>query len=273
MQLVLEPATAPTPPPPRTRREFPRDRVSTSFAVALVLHATILGAGIAWTFIANANNHRWGENSLQTGSISATMVPAIPLPPRQLFNKEQVLTSENASPAPAPPKPKAEPPPKPNEVLIPEKVKPAKVDNKPAPEPPKHPQPAPPTPKATTGDTSGVRIPMAVMQNQNGTSSITLDNKSFGDRYAYYIRIVNQKLTQNWIVQDADPRASNGRRAVVVFTINPDGTPTDAHIQTRSGSQTLDLSALRAVQRIDGFGTLPVSTPLVVEWDVDYKQP
>jgi len=251
-----------------------KESVSTSFVFSLILHATILGGGLAWALIVEASNARWGENSMQAGSISATMVPSIPLPPRQRLDETKVLTSEKPSIAPTPPTPKTAPPPRKDEVLIPDKVvKPPKVAEKPAPAPPPHPQPVTPTPKATTGDTSGVRIPMAVMQNQNGTSSITLDNKSFGDRYAYYIRIVNQKLTQNWIVQDADPRTSNGRRAVIVFTINPDGTPTDAHVQTKSGSQTLDLSALRAVQRIDGFGTLPVSTPLVVEWDVDYKQP
>jgi hypothetical protein len=37
---------------------------------------------------------------------------------------------------------------------------------------------------------------------------------------------------------------------------------------------SLDQSALRTVQRIDTFGQLPAGTPsLVVEWDVDYKQP
>jgi protein TonB len=229
---------------------------------------------LGWAFV-EPTNSRWGESSAQAGAISATMVDALPLPPRQRFDKDKVLTSDAPSPAPTPPKAKAEPPPKPDAVLIPDKGKPpTKVAPTPAPEPPKHPQPVAPTLKATTGETSGVRIPMATMQNQNGTASITLDNKSFGDRYAYYIRIVNQKLTQNWMVQDADPRLSNGKRAVIVFTINPDGSPAEPKIQTRSGSNSLDISALRAVQRIDTFGPLPGGTPsLVIEWDVDYKQP
>ena len=214
----------------RTRHPDPRESVSASFVVALILHAAILGGGIAWALIKNAGHQSWGEHSLQSGSISATMVPSIPLPPRQRFDKDQVLTSETPSPAPTPPKPKAEPPPKPNEVLIPEKVvpKPAKIAEKPAPEPPKHPVPTPPEPtKATTGETSGVRIPMAVQQVKNGVASITVDDRSFGERYAYYARIVDQKVSESWNSQSVSSGASNGMRAIVVFTINTDGTPSD----------------------------------------------
>jgi protein TonB len=249
MSTLLEPVATST---LRTGSELPRESVSAGFAVALALHLAIIGGLLGWAFVEHTNS-RWGESSAQAGAISATMVDALPLPPRQRFDKDKVLTSDAPSPAPTPPKAKAEPPPKPDAVLIPDKVKPpTKVAPTPAPEPPKHPQPVAPTLKA----------------------SITLDNKSVGDRYAYYIRIVNQKLTQNWMVQDADPRLSNGKRAVIVFTINPDGSPAEPKIQTRSGSNSLDISALRAVQRIDTFGPLPGGTPsLVIEWDVDYKQP
>ncbi len=62
-------------------------------------------------------------------------------------------------------------------------------------------------------------------------------------------------------------------RAVVVFTINADGTPSDPKILTRSGSAAFDTLALRTIQRIDGFGPLPQSKPITVEFALDYKVP
>jgi periplasmic protein TonB len=261
--------------PVRHRPRAPRENVSASFIVALTLHAALLGGAIAWGVISNFNHSSWGENSLQSGSIAVTAVTAIPLPPRQRFNEDHVLTSESPSIAPTPPKEKAEPPPKKDEVLIPEKTaKPPKVSEKPAPTPPKHVEVTPPTPtKATTGDSSGVRIPEAVQQVKNGTASITMDDRSFGQRYAYYAKIVDQKVSESWNTEQMFPGANTGMRAVVVFTINADGTPSDPRILTKSGSPAFDTLAIRTIQRIDGFGPLPQTKPITVEFALDYKQP
>jgi len=264
------------PLPIRPRHEAPRENVSEGFLFALTLHAAVIGIAIAWALIANVRPSSWGENSLQSGSISATMVPSIPLPPKQRFKEDSVLTSDTPSAAPEPPKAKAEVAPKPDEVLIPDKVikKPTKVAEKAAPEPPKHPQPTPPDPtKATMGETSGVRIPEAIQQVKNGTASITMDDRSFGQRYAYYARIVDQKVSESWNSQQIFPGATSGMRAVVVFTINADGTPSDPRILTKSGSSAFDTLALRTIQRIDGFGPLPQSKPITVQFALDYKQP
>lgn len=259
-----------------TRKAVSRESAATGFVSALTLHLLVVGAIITSAYISRARHPSWGQQASEAGSIEATMVAAIPLPPHQRTLDSGVLTSEAPSPAPAPPAPKAEPPPKAKEVLIPENTppKPAKVAEKLAPEPPKHPQPTAPEPKkATTGETAGIRIPQAVTQLKNGTASVTIEDRTFGDRYSYYVKIVNRKVTENWNIQEADSRASNGKRTIIVFTINPDGTPSDPRIETRSGSPTLDISALRAVQRVDGFGTLPQSMPITVQFAFDYKQP
>ncbi len=264
------------PLPIRPRHEAERENVTASFIIAITLHATIIGIALAWAFLANVGHSSWGENAAQSGAISATMVPSIPLPSRQRFKEDSVLTSETPSAAPEPPKAKAEVAPKPDEVLIPDKVikKPTKIAEKAAPEPPKHPQPATPEPtKATMGETSGVRIPEAVQQVKNGTASITLDDRSFGQRYAYYARIVDQKVSESWNSQQIFPGATTGMRAVVLFTINADGTPSDPRILTKSGSTSFDTLAIRTIQRIDGFGPLPQSKPITVQFALDYKQP
>jgi protein TonB len=215
----------------------------------------------------------WGQDQAVAGAIQATMVSALPLPPRQPVNDKNVLTSDTPSPAPVVTKEQTQPPPKPDEVPIPKKItKPVKVAEKPTPTPPKHPMPEPPQPtKAATGETSGIRIAQATMQLKNGTASVNVEDKTFGARFAYYINIVNRTVAQQWFTQEADPRASNGKRVTIVFDINRAGTPQNPRIEAPSGSPSLDTSALRAVQRVEGFGPLPAGDHITVEYSFDYK--
>jgi protein TonB len=156
----------------------------------------------------------------------------------------------------------------------PEKVKPPKVAEKPTPAPPKHPQPTPPQPnKAVTGETAGIRIPQSTLELKNGTASAMVQDRTFGSRFAYYVNIVNRTVAQNWFTQEADPRASVGKSVTVLFDIDRAGTPSNPRIETRSGSPSLDQSALRAVQRVEGFGPLPAGDHITVEYTFHYTQP
>jgi protein TonB len=214
----------------------------------------------------------WGENTSNAGAIQATMVSSIPLPPTQRTLDTGVLTSEAPSPAPVTAKEKTEPPPSPNEVAIPEKIKPPKVADKPTPAPPKHVQPVTPPPtKAVTGETAGIRIAQSTMELKNGTSSVSIQDRSFGDRYAYYVNIVNNKVSQNWYKSEADPIASMDKSTTIVFDIDHDGVPSNIRVETRSGSPSLDLSAQRAVQRVDGFGPLPSGNRITVEFTFHFR--
>ncbi len=238
----------------------------------MLVAALILGSA----FLFYKKGASWGDNAMTAGAIQANMVSSIPLPPKQRDLDTGVLTSETPSPAPVITKEKTEPPPSPKEIAIPEKItKPIKTAEKPAPEPPKHPQPIPPQPtKAVTGETAGIRIPQATMQLKNGTASVTVEDRSFGERFAYYINIVNRKVSQGWYVQEADPVASEGKRATIIFDINRDGMPSNIRMGTRSGSSSLDTSALRAVQRVqdEGFGPLPQGDHITVEFSFIYRR-
>ena len=269
------------------------EQTRSGFVLALVLHGLVFaGVGVAAWLSHRAHPH-FGDANPVAGSIQASMVNALPLPPRQRTLDHEVLTSEKPSIAPTPPPPtpeppkakvtpvppKAEPPPKPNEVLIPKKVvPPTKEIPKPAereqPVPPK-PRPAtppPPTPKATTGETAGVQIPQSITQLKNGTASITVEERAFGDRYAYYVRLISQKVNQQWEQEQTNVSAggSNGKRATVTFTIERDGTVSEAHVSKKSGSATLDAAANRSIQRIDTFGPLPQGNTLTVDFSFDF---
>jgi protein TonB len=241
---------------------------------SLVLHGLVAAVIFGWAFIFRSYTPPWGEQASNAGAIQATMVASLPLPPKQRDLDTGVLTSETPSPAPLIAKEKTEPPPNIKEVPIPTKAaKPPKVAPKATPQPPKHVQPVPPQPqKAATGDTGGIRIPQATMELKNGTASMSVQNRTFGARFAYYVNIVNRTVAQNWYTQEADPIASNGKSVTIVFDINREGIPSNARIETRSGSPTLDTSALRALQRVEGFGPLPQGDHITVEYTFNYRR-
>ncbi len=246
-------------------------------AGSLLLHALLFGAITAGSLLFHHHGQSWGQHDMAAGAIQATMVSSLPLPPRQKTLDTGVLTSEKPSPAPTPAKERTEPPPSPKDIPILKKdqPKPPKVAERPSPEPIRHPQPVRPDPtKATSGETAGIRIAQATMQLKNGTASISVEDRAFGARFAYYVNIVNRKVAQNWFTQEADPRASEGKRVTIVFDINRDGIPSNIRVDGASGSPSLDQSAKRAVQRVqdEGFGPLPAGDHITVDYAFDYRQ-
>ena len=97
----------------------------------------------------------------------------------------------------------------------------------------------------------------------------------FGSRYAWYVRVVQQKVSENWLKYEVDPGISDARRVYVTFDIVRDGHPTNVQIEQSSGVPSLDQSAVRALQRIDTFGPLPPDyseSKVSVEFWFDYKK-
>ncbi len=263
------------------------DRFGGGMAGAVVLHLLLAAGLIAAAYLGHSSSEHWGENQASVGAIQASMVSAIPLPSHAKPVEKQVLASEDENQAPLPPPKEAtQPPPRPTDVLIkakpPAPAKPSPVHseappkpnlrNAPTEAPPvKHPQPTPPTPKAETGETTATQLPEAISQLKNGTATATVEDRAFGNRYAYYLRLVSQRVSQNWISGEADPRASVGKRVTLLFDIDREGAPQNVRVQTRSGSASLDQSALQAVQRVDGFGPLPSGNQITIEFSFDYK--
>jgi protein TonB len=266
-------------------QEITQEKASHGVALSLAAHLLVVGgiAGAIWA--AHALNPHWGEQDPTVGSVQASMVDSLPLPPKQRFKENEVLTSDKPSVAPTPPpptpappvktapvKPKAEERIKPDEIPIPVKTPPVKAPLKAEreqPTPVRRPAtPPPPTRKATTGDTSGVQIPQSVVQLKNGTASVTVEDRAFGDRYAYYIRTVARLINESKS-QDLDGPETKGKETRIHFVIGRDGTPSDFEVEVHSGAPSLDLSTMRAIERIDNFGPLPAGDHLGITyvWD------
>ena len=97
----------------------------------------------------------------------------------------------------------------------------------------------------------------------------------FGSRFAYYARVVQQKVSENWFKYEVDPSVSDSRRVYVSFDISRGGDLSNIQVEQSSGVPSLDISAVRALKRIDTFGPLPTDyagSKVSVEFYFDWKR-
>lgn len=251
------------------------DRFGQGMAVALGLHALLLAAIVGFSLWHRSHTViDAGEDASLKGAISASMVSAIPLPSKVPPVEKQVLASEDTSVAPVPPKEETIPPPKPTDVLVKAKTTPPKVAPKTAPveteAPPKHPQPVAPTTKADYGNAAS-QLQTSTTPVGTSTASATILDKTMGQRFSYYGGIISRTVASKWYKGEADPRASADRAVTILFDVGVDGTPDNIRFETRSGSPTLDQSAMRAMQRIDApFGPNPFGKTITIEFKFIY---
>ncbi len=97
----------------------------------------------------------------------------------------------------------------------------------------------------------------------------------FGTRFSWYVQGVQRIVSQNWMKYEIDPRITSAQRVYITFDIARDGHPANVQVEQSSGVPSLDISASRAVQRIDTFGPLPPEysgSKVSVEFWFDYKK-
>jgi len=86
---------------------------------------------------------------------------------------------------------------------------------------------------------------------------------------------VQRVVSQNWMKYEIDPRINSADRVYITFDITRDGRPSNVQVEQSSGVPSLDISAVRAIQRIDTFGSLPPEysgNKVSVEFWFDYKK-
>jgi len=246
-------------------------------AQSVGLHLAIAAAiGLYALVFAHLRHNSWGANETQ-GAIQATLVssaPAIPLPQEQPPTPS-VLATQTPSPAPAPAAPQEKAIRQPEADAVPIPVKPPP---KPAPpkkveqnEPPPKPQPRQPTDSRANRYPSPVQTPQnratygeaapqtnrSLSANQGPNNPVNIKGGDFGSQFPFYVDIIKRTVARNWYQQEVQPSTSAGARVFLNFSVARDGTPSNVRIETSSGSASLDTSCMRAVQRVDTFGTLP----------------
>jgi len=248
-----------------------REAVTPSLVVSTALHACLLALVVFLPAVLSHGGEDWGNNGNGGASgeaISAHLVSGIPLP-HPKANPENVLANESTGLAQSVPAPVAKP--DDHAIAIPDKdtkVKPAKEKSAvPAPvrepahgiarEVPKEIAKADNTvPFGSGGPVAG---PYTSFQNGNTAGGLKFGeggDGSFGSRFGWYTDVVARKVHQAW-QNEVNPSVDSARRVYILFDIGRNGSPSNVHIEQSSGIPSLDLSATRALQRIDTFGPLP----------------
>jgi protein TonB len=239
------------------------------------LHLAFTAFAILYaTFVPNLRGQGWGAGG-GGDAMGATLVSSVPLPANPVQTTSVVATESkglsHSEPKPVEKEPEAIPIPDKNAKT---KIKPAPVktatQRKPEPEREESNQ----IPYGEGGPVSG---PYAMFNagGAKGGFGFTGGGGDFGSRFSWYVQAVQRKVSENWLKYEIDPSIKEANRAYVTFDIARDGHPTNVQIEQTSGIPSLDISAMRAVQRIDTFGPLPPEysgSKVSVEFWFDYKR-
>ena len=254
---------------------FEHDRWGRNLSWSAVLHVLVAVSILVYTvFAPGSGGGNWGAGG-GGSAMGVTLVSNIPLPANPV-QTQNVLATESKGVSKSQPKPVVE---EKEAIPIPEKnakrkpvPQPTATQRKPAPQPVEEASNV--VPFGEGGPVSGP-YSMFSIGGAKGGFGFTGGGGDFGSRYAWYVRVVNQKVSENWLKYEIDPRIQTANRVYLTFDIERNGRPTHVQVEQSSGVPSLDMSATRALQRIDTFGPLPPGyngNKVSVEFWFDYKK-
>jgi periplasmic protein TonB len=237
---------------------------------SVAFHLILFAAFISSAIFAR-QGETWGGAGGQ-GTINVNLVgsvPAIPLPKPDVATNSRVVdntkglyqTEVQPKDIPAP-QPKAVPPPDESKAIyLPKfnKYKEPEYLGKPSKVLPNN----APTPKNAIpyGNGGSPQVPTSTfMLNQATRGGMGISGSSggsFGSQFPWYVEAVQRRVSSNWLESTVDPSISFAPRCVATFTILRDGTVTNIQITQSSGNQSVDTSAVRAIQNSSPLDRLP----------------
>lgn len=253
---------------------FEHERWGRNLGWSAALHIAVAGFIVLYAVVVPGGRREvWGTGG-GGDAIGATLVSTVPLPANPV-QTQNILANESKGLSESLPKPKEEE--TPEAIPIPgqnAKPKPKTSATKRKPEPQPMEEANNVVPFGEGGPVSG---PYGIFNagGAKGGFSFTGGGGDFGTRYAWYVRVVQQKVSENWLKYEVDPGITEARRVYLTFDIERDGSPRNVQIEQSSGVPSLDQSAVRALQRIDTFGPLPsdyLANKVSVEFWFDYKR-
>lgn len=254
---------------------FEHDRWGRALAWSVGLH---IGVTVLLFVYSTVFYHTSGEGWGSGGggeAIGATLVSTVPLPASPTQN-QNVLANESKGITKSEPKIEEKAPDAIDIQGKNTKIKPKKkqetITKKSTPV-----EPEPETNQVAFGEGGPVSGPYGTFSaaGAKGGFGITGGNGDFGTRYGWYVRVIQQKVSENWLRYEVDPRISTASRVYITFDVARDGHPMNVRVEQSSDVPSLDTSAVRALQRIDTFGPLPSDysgSKISVEFWFDYKK-
>ncbi len=237
-------------------------------------HVLVAGVIILYAaFFLRPHGEGWGSGG-GGSAIGVSLVSSVPLP-AQPTQTQNVLANESKGLTQSQPKIEEK---EPGAIEI--QGKNTKLKPKKPPTPTKAnrpPEPEPETNQVAFGEGGPVSGPYGTFAagGAKGGFGITGSGGDFGTRYGWYVQIIQRKVSENWLKYEVDPRITTAQRVYITFDIARDGHPYNIRIEQSSGVPSLDISATRALQRIDTFGPLPSDysgNMISVEYWFDYSR-
>ncbi len=253
---------------------FEHGRLGKPLVFSVGLHLAFAGLVILFgVILPGRNGGTWGAGG-GGDAIGVSLVSTIPLPASPV-QTQNVLANDSKGLTKSKPQEKEN---EPDAIPIPDKstkIKPKPVTTASKAKP--QPQPEEETNEVPFGQGGPVSGPYGTFSANGAKGGFGFQGGGgdFGTTYAWYVRVVQQKVSENWLKYEIDPSIHSANRVYVQFDINHSGQPTSVHIEQSSGVPSLDQSAARAIQRIDTFGPLPAGysgNKVTVEFWFDYKR-
>jgi len=253
---------------------FEHGRLGKPLVFSVGLHLAFAGLVILFgVILPGRNGGTWGAGG-GGDAIGVSLVSTIPLPASPVQTQNVVANDSKGLTKSKPQEKENEP----DAIPIPDKstkIKPKPVTTASKAKP--QPQPEEETNEVPFGQGGPVSGPYGTFSASGAKGGFGFQGGGgdFGTTYAWYVRVVQQKVSENWMKYEIDPSIHSANRVYVQFDIGHSGQPTGVHIEQSSGVPSLDQSAVRAIQRIDTFGPLPAGysgNKVTVEFWFDYKR-
>ncbi|MGC2474540.1 MAG: TonB family protein [Candidatus Sulfotelmatobacter sp.] len=254
---------------------FEHDHWGRAIAWSAGLHVGVTALLLLYTALLNhTNGDTWGAGG-GGEAIGATLVSTVPLPANPTPT-QNVLANESKGVTQSQPKVQEK---EPDAIELQgknAKIKPKKKQET-ASTKQAQPTPEPEDNRVAFGEGGPVSGPYGTFSanGAKGGFGITGGGGDFGTKYAWYVQVIQRKVSENWFKYEIDPRITSAQRVYITFDIAHDGHPMNERVEQSSGVPSLDISAVRALQRIDTFGPLPPDysgNKISVEYWFDYKK-
>jgi periplasmic protein TonB len=252
---------------------FEHDRWGRNLAWSAGLHIAIAGSIVLYAVIGpGGHGSTWGAGG-GGDAMGVTLVSSVPLPASSA-QTQNVLANESKGLTQSLPKTQEK---EPEAIPIPDKSAKSKPKPRSSATQQKAQQPEEESNVVPFGEGGPVSGPYGTFNagGAKGGFGFTGGGGDFGSRFAWYVRVVQQKVSENWLKYEVDPGITDARRVYVTFDIMRDGHPDNVDVEQSSGVPSLDQSAVRALKRIDTFGPLPPDysgSKVSVEFWFDYKR-
>ncbi len=251
-----------------------RDDWKKPVAISAGLHGLLAAFVVLAGYVSGARAQTGGVGDAPPGeSVQASLVNSIPLPHPQVTT-ENILANESKGQAQSVPEQPVQE--QPDAIPIPEKPPKHRIDRNPVTPTHERPQPTPVPQdnRVPFGQGGPITGSFTNFTAANAKGGVGIQGGGTDSRFNYYLAIISTKISQNWYQSEIAPNVGP-HRVWVTFDIFRDGSHTDPHLEQSSGIPSLDTSTLRAIQRIDTFGPLPVGysgSKFPVEFWFDYQK-